>query len=197
MRIGIDIDGVLTNDDDFIIACTSKFCYENNLDFFKNPYAYEYEKFDWDEDTINNYRNLYFDDYVDNEPVRKFASEVIKKLKDEGHKIYIITARHKSHDDTPDGENMRQRIKKWLDMNEILYDKLIYARAPKTNELVENKIDLMIEDSPNMIPVMKDVVDVFCYDTRYNQEIKYDNVTRVYSWYDIYKKINEKIRSNK
>lgn len=197
MKIGIDIDGVLTNDDDFIINCTSKYCYENNLDFFKNPYAYEYEKLDWDEDTINKYRKLYFDDYVDNEPVRKFASEVIKKLKEDGHEIYIITARHKSHDDTLDGENMRQRIKKWLDMNEILYDKLIFARAPKTNELVENKIDLMIEDSPNMIPVMKEIVDVFCYDTRYNQKIKNDNVTRVFSWYDIYKKINEKIRSNK
>lgn len=40
MNIGIDIDGVLTNDDDYIIDCISKFWYENNLNFFENPYAY-------------------------------------------------------------------------------------------------------------------------------------------------------------
>ena len=189
MNIGIDIDGVLTNDDDYILDCTSKYCYENSLDFFENPYAYEYAKLNWNEETINKYRDIYFDDYVDNEPVRKFASEVIKKLKEDGHKIYIITARHKSHDETPDGKNMRQRIKSWLDINEIIYDKLVFATAPKTKELIENKINLTIEDSPNMIPFMKDIVDVFCYDTRYNQEIKYDNVTRVFSWYDIYNRI--------
>lgn len=192
MNIGIDIDGVLTNDDDYIIDCTSKFCYENNLDFFGNPYAYEYKKLSWDEDTINKYRDLYFDNYVDNEPVRKFACEVIKKLKEDGHKIFIITGRYKSHDDTQDGENMRQRIKSWLDKNEILYDKLIFARVPKTNEIKENKIDIMIEDSPTTIPIIKDFVDVLCYDTRYNKIIEYKNVTRVFSWYDIYRKINEK-----
>lgn len=30
MNIGIDIDGVLTNDDDYILDFTSKYCYENN-----------------------------------------------------------------------------------------------------------------------------------------------------------------------
>ena len=31
MKIGIDIDGVLTNDDDFILEYATKFCYENKL----------------------------------------------------------------------------------------------------------------------------------------------------------------------
>lgn len=191
MNIGIDIDGVLTNDDEYILSCTSKYCYENNMKGFIEPYKYEYRKLDWNEQIIDDYRSKYFDEYVDNEPVRKFASEVIKKLREDGHKVFIITGRYKSHDDTIDGENMRERIKNWLRKNEIAYDKLIFAKVPKIKELKENKIDLMIEDSPTTIPVIKDIVKVFCFDTRYNQELNFDNMTRVFSWYDIYMKINE------
>lgn len=191
MNIGIDIDGVLTNDDEYILSCTSKYCYENNIQGFIEPYKYEYNKLNWNQELLDDYRSKYFDEYVDKEPVRKFASEVIKKLKEDGHKIFIITGRHKSYDETVDGENMRLRIKTWLDKNEIVYDKLIFARVPKIKELQENKIDLMIEDSPTTIQVIKDIVKVLCYDTRYNTNLKCDNVTRVFSWYDIYMKINE------
>lgn len=191
MRIGIDIDGVLTNDDEYILDCTSKYCYENNLEGFIDPYNYEYRKLAWNESIINDYRNKYFDEYVDNVKARGFSSEVIKKLKSDGHKIYIITGRYKSHDNTSDGDSMRLRIKDWLNKNEIVYDKLIFAKVPKIKELKENKIDLMIEDSPTAIPIMKDIVKVLCFDTRYNQNLKLDNVIRVFSWYDIYMKINQ------
>ncbi len=189
MRIGIDIDGVLTNDDDYILDCTSKYCYEKGLNSFVNPYAYEYNKFNWDSKMIDDYRQKYFDEYVDNEPIRKFSNEVIRKLKSDGHEIFIITGRYLSHDDNLEGENMRKRIKIWLDKNGIIYDKLIFAEAPKIPEIKENHIDIMIEDSPTTIPLIKDIVKVFCYDTRYNRNLSYDNVTRVFSWYDIYTKI--------
>lgn len=191
MRIGIDIDGVLTNDDEYILSCTSKYCYENNLNGFVEPYEYEYRKLDWNQQILDDYRIKYFDEYVDNEPARKFASEVINKLKNDGHEVFIITGRYKSYDNTLDGENMRLRIKNWLKKNKIEYDKLIFAKVPKIKELKENKIDLMIEDSPSTIHIIKDIVKVFCFDTRYNQELNLDNVTRVFSWYDIYMKVNE------
>lgn len=191
MNIGIDIDGVLTNDDEYILSCTSKYCYENNIQGFIEPYKYEYNKLNWNQELLDDYRSKYFDEYVDKEPVRKFASEVIKKLKEDGHKIFIITGRHQTYNETPEGENMRLRVKTWLDKNEIVYDKLIFARVPKIKELQENKIDLMIEDSPTTIQVIKDTVKVLCYDTRYNTNLKCDNMTRVFSWYDIYMKINE------
>lgn len=191
MRIGIDIDGVLTNDDEYILSCTSKYCYENNIKGFVAPYKYEYNKLDWNQELIDDYRDKYFDEYVDNEPIRKFANEVIKKLKEDGHEIFIITGRYKSHDDTEDGKNMRTRIKNWLEKNEIKYDKLIFAKVPKIKELKENNIDLMIEDSTTTISAIKDIVKVFCFDTRYNQELKFDKVTRVFSWYDIYMKISQ------
>lgn len=197
MNIGIDIDGVLTDDDQYILDCTSKYCYENNLEGFTKPHEYEYEKLNWNQEILEDYRNKYFYDYVDNEPARKFANEVIKKLQENGHKIFIITGRYKSYNTTPDGENMRLRVKNWLDKNDIIYDKLIFTRAPKIEELKQNKIDLMIEDSPTTIPLINDIVEVFCFDTRYNRDLKLDNVTRVFSWYDIYNKINQKNEENR
>lgn len=191
MKIGIDIDGVLTNDDEYILSYTSKYCYENNIEGFVNPYSYEYNKLGWSKEIINDFRNEYFDEYVDNEPPRKFASEVIKKLKEDGNQIFIITARHKVNDNSEAGDDMRNRIKKWLDKNEILYDKLIFAKVPKIKEIKENEIDIMIEDSPSTISDIKDIVKVFCFDNRYNQNLKFDNITRVFSWYDIYRKVIE------
>ena len=108
MNIGIDIDGVLTNDDDYILDFTSKYCYENNLNGFDNANLYEYRKLNWDKKTINSYREEYFLNYVKNEPARKFASEVIQKLREDENKIFIISARHKTAENgTINGESVK------------------------------------------------------------------------------------------
>ena len=192
MNIGIDIDGVLTNDDDYILDFTSKYCYEHDLKGFDNANLYEYRKLNWDENTINNYRKEFFLNYIKNEPARKFASEVIKKLRDEENKIFIISARYKTAENGKiNNENIRECTLDWLIKNNIEYDKIIFTKPPKTNEILENKIDIMIEDSPTTINELVKVVKVLYYDTRYNRSIEHEHITRVYSWYDIYMKINE------
>ena len=192
MNIGIDIDGVLTNDDDYILDFTSKYCYEHDLKGFDNANLYEYRKLNWDENTINNYRKEFFLNYIKNEPARKFASEVIKKLRDEGNKIFIISARYKTAENGKiNNENIRECTLDWLIKNNIEYDKIIFTKPPKVNEILENKIDIMIEDSPTTINELVKVVKVLYYDTRYNRSIEHEHITRVYSWYDIYMKINE------
>ena len=190
--MNIGIDGVLTNDDDYILDFTSKYCYEHDLKGFDNANLYEYRKLNWDENTINDYRKEYFLNYIKNEPARKFASEVIKKLRDEGNKIFIISARYKTAEyGKINNENVRECTLDWLRKNKIEYDKIIFTKPPKVNEILENKIDIMIEDSPTTINELVKVVKVLYYDTRYNRSIEHENITRVYSWYDIYMKINE------
>lgn len=56
---------------------------------------------------------------------------------------------------------------------------------------MENKIDIMIEDSSTKINELVKIVKVLYYDTRYNRNIENENIIRVYSLYDIYMKINE------
>lgn len=48
----------------------------------------------------------------------------------------------------------------------------------------------MIDDSPEVLKEIVKYTKVLCFDNRYNTNINYENMTRVYSWYDIYNKIN-------
>lgn len=59
MIIGIDIDGVLIDDDTYRLDTISKYCYENGLPGFDNPYAYE-RKFNFSKEKLEDYREKYF-----------------------------------------------------------------------------------------------------------------------------------------
>ncbi len=190
MRIGVDIDGVLVDDDQFILDCTTKFVVENNLSNYIEPKSYEYNKFNWDIDILDEYRDKYFFEHVKNNTARRFASEVINKLMSEGHEIYIITSRYLSTDTTDKGKMMRECTKKWLSDNNIKYTDLFFS-SDKIVQIKELGLDIMIEDSPETIPIFSEIVKILCFDCRYNTHLVGNNITRVYSWYDIYMKINK------
>lgn len=190
MIIGIDMDGVLIDDDTYRLDTMSKYCYENGLKVLDNPYAYE-KKCNLDKNYLEDYREKYFFDYIKNAKIRLFAKEVIEKLHSEGKKIIIITGRYKTKENSELGEKMREDTINWLNKNNVLYDEVCFANTPKINEIMENKVDIMIDDSPEVISEVVKVTKVFCYDNRYNRDLNYDNMTRVFSWYDIYDKIKQ------
>ena len=59
--------------------------------------------------------------------IKIFAKDVIKKLKEQGHKIYLITARW----DMPN-DNIKQITIDWLKENEVEYDELIINASDKS-----------------------------------------------------------------
>ena len=170
MRIGIDIDGVLTNVEQFSIDYFSKYCFENNIEYNIGESHYNISKtFGVSSKQEDDFWDKYLEFYAVNEKARPFASEVIKKLKKDGHEIYIVTARWLTNRDDSIGQNMRKIVKKWLLENEIIYDKLIFSKGlkeKKRQEVIENKIDLMIEDNPSNINELSRIVPVICYDTK-------------------------------
>ena len=196
MKIGIDIDGVLTNIEQYGVDYLSKYCVENDIDFNITCSNYNIAKaFNIEEKYNDVFWSEYIIHYSINEKARPFASQVIKMLKEEGHEIYIITARWFTNKDTEQGKQMREIVKKWLIKNNIQYDKLIFAKAAKenkSNEILEHKIDLMIEDNPNNVIELSNIVPVICYHTGYNTNCKGNNITRCYSWYDVYRTIKNK-----
>lgn len=193
MNIGIDIDGVLMDDDTYRIDTMTKYCYENNLGNLDNPYKYE-SKCNWSEEIKEDYRQKYYFEYVKNMPAKKFAAEVIEKLHNEGNKIVIITGRYKTQEDSEIGQRMRDYTVQCLKNNNIIYDEICYAHCPKTKEIQEKNIDLMIDDSPEILKEIIKYTKVLCFDNRYNMNLQYDNMIRVYSWYDIYIKIKELVK---
>lgn len=189
MKIGVDIDGVLTNLEQYQLDCGSKLFSKYNKKIV-NPYAYEItEIYDVSKELENEFWDEYFYVYSKEEPARKHASEIIKKLKEEGHDIIIITARYYANEDSEEGEKSRNTILNWLKEYDIYYDKIVYE-ANKLKGCIENNVDVMIEDcDKNVIQVAKEL-PVICFDAKYNRKCNGKNIYRVYSWYDIYDLIN-------
>ena len=69
----------------------------------------------------------------------------------------------------------------------IPYDEIIAGAGNKLDKCISNKLDIMIEDKASNVEKISDVIPVLCFDAPYNLHVSKDNVTRVYSWYQIYK----------
>jgi uncharacterized HAD superfamily protein len=192
MKIGVDIDGVLTDIEKFICDYGTKFCYENNIPInIKNIYYDEAKMFNWNKEQDIKFWNTYLELYVKEGKLRDFAVEVISKLK-EKNEIHIITARNDYGLPTEDNDKMPTFTKKWLEDNNIDYNKLVFCSdAEKIDYCIENKIDIMIEDSPVNIKNMSKYMKVMCYNCLYNEGVEGENITRVYGWYDILSKIEK------
>lgn len=192
MNIGIDLDGVLTNFNDFCMNYGTKFASEIEQGKIINPKGYEsIEIFSWSEQTDIDFWKKYKEKYATTEPARPFAKEVLEKLKEEGHKIFIITARSNEFKEVEAKEKMQDIVRYWFKANNLYYDELIFSTVNKLGNCRENNIDIMVEDSPHNIKQLAEFLPVICFDTRYNRDCEGKNIIRCYSFYDIYEKIKE------
>ena len=185
MKIGIDIDGVLTDLSKFYLDYIPKYSMENNFKGIVNPDGYElHEILDLKENIDMDFWEKYDGYYTKKIYTREFASEVINKLKEE-NEIHIITARNPKEDLQDENWTLD-----WLKENNIYYDNLVFTNK-KLEYCKENNIDLMIEDCLKNIIEISKIIPVICLDARYNKNCKGKNITRCYSWYDIYQKFKQ------
>lgn len=190
MRIGIDIDGVLTDIEQWQLDVGGKFFSKFNKSV-ENKDGYEItEIFNVSDELDSQFWNEYLYDYVTKEPSRKYASEVIKKLKDDGNEIYIVTARYLTNRNTADGKKMREIVINWLEEQNIYYDEIIFSPEDKKENCKKYNIDIMIEDKVDNINKISSIIPVICFHAGYNKECNGSNIYRVYNWYDIYNLIS-------
>ena len=191
MIIGIDIDGVLTNLEEFQLDCGSKFMSENFNKSITDANAYDtIDIFNINSEIDDKFWSIYLPLYV-KEPARKYADEVTNKLHDDGFQIYIITARYLTNRNDEKGIEMRKTVIDWLKSNNIYYDKIIFSPEDKLDICKKANVDLMIEDKPKNINTISNEIPVICYHANYNEQCNGKNIYRCYSWYDIYRKIKE------
>ncbi len=189
MNIGIDIDGTLTNEHDYMIKKALEFIKEKNLNY-KIINRDEYNTidiFNWGEDIEKYFWDKYIFDYAKNVKIYKNAANVISKLKN-NNKIYIITSRGFTLENSKEGELMRSLVKDWLENNKIEYNEIIFAKHGKVEECKKYKINIMIEDSKYNIECLKNIVDkIICFDAPYNKDLKGNNIIRCKDWLEIEK----------
>ena len=193
MKIGIDIDGVLTDIERYQLDTGSKFFLKYNKNIINNEGYDVNEIFDVSTKLDTTFWSEYLFDYAKNEPARKYAGEVIKKLKEEGSTIIIITARYLANKNTEEGHKMRNIVITWLNDNNIYYDDIIFSSEDKLDVIIKNDVDIMIEDKVDNINKISKKIPVICFNANYNKTCNGENIYRAYSWYDVYYCIKNKI----
>ena len=191
MKIGIDIDGVLTDEQRYVLDYGSAYFTKRNIPYKIHDDIYDSKEiFEVSEVDYDAFWKEHIFDYSKNISIRPFAKDIIKKLVKQNHEIYIITSRSYTTYENDNRLKMQSIVKEWLKRNEIKYNDIIFSRE-KDKICNGLNIDVMIEDKPENIDKISKHIPVICFNAGYNKECKGENIYRAYSWYDVYSKIKE------
>lgn len=192
--IGIDADGVLTD--------MYSFNKENGIKIFKRPIKNENgydikEMFECSKKEFIKYGAKSFIKYCTKCEYREDAAVVINKFKDSKFDVHNITARMFATDRNILGSLSRYMLENCNRKNGIIFDSIQYcseefSERDKLLACHKLNVDIMIEDKPEVaLNLANNGIRVLLFDCPYNQEVYHDNITRVYSWKQIEKEVNE------
>ena len=92
---------------------------------------------------------------------------------------------------------MKNIVTKWLEENNINYNKIIFSPEDKLEICKENNINIMIEDKVENINNISEIIPVVCFNASYNKVCNGKNIYRAYTWYDVYYQITNVINNEK
>lgn len=194
MNIGIDIDDTISETFETLLPYSQKYTIEDlkreskvELDSNLSNHFYIVYMNGWNEKEATDFWSKYYGEILRQLNIKKFASEVINKLKKQGHKIYLITARW----DMPN-DNIKEITEKWLEENQVEYDELIINASDKLKLVQEKNIDIFIDDSFNNCQTIANNSNakVYMMTSRVNGSLEDKKVKRVFSWPEIGDLIN-------
>ena len=190
MKIGIDIDNVLSNFNEILLNDYLEHDKVLNNSGIIHIDEYIRKMFDWDV----SYEQEYYKNNIERlasffTPIED-SSKYINKLKNTGNEIYIISGR--DNGEYSDPHNMTIN---WLKKYNIPYDRLILTNAYKHQEKAdicnELGIDIMIDDSVNVCAkCSENNIECILFKTPYNK--KEYRFNRLGSWKEIYDYITNK-----
>lgn len=195
MKIGVDCDGVLTDLSAYYQKYGERF-------FRRKPDEPDgcsiSEMFGCSGRVEFIFGMRYFIPYCKKWPPRVNAAETLRKLADDGHELYQITARKFVTDTGLLGRYSRDMHAKWLNENNFHFKDIFYCSegmAPehKLKACRKYPIDVMIDDRPEVAWYLSSRgLRVLLFDTPYNQRAYCPEAIRVKDWDDIYTVITER-----
>ena len=186
MKIGVDIDNVLSNFNEELLKeflehdkqLRNTGVINKDADFITKG------MFDWSKEESDDFYYNNIERIAKELKAKEGASEYIQKLRKDGHEIYIISGR-----DNGEYSDPYKLTKDWLNKYQIEYDKLILTNAYNSTEkakiCIENDIEIMIDDSTSVYKAVSERgINALLMDTLYNRKV--DKFRRVYDWEEIY-----------
>lgn len=191
MNIGIDIDDTIANTYDVLFNYAQNYTINDigkeikdvNRNIITHMYCTNFHN--WNKKEDKEFLDKYYEKTVLKVQPKMYAVENIKRLKESGDKIYLITARFLS-----DKFDVEKLTKDWLEKYGIPYDKLILNSQNKVIAAKENDIDIFVDDSIKNCTEMANVgIKTYMMDTIINKDFESEDIERVYSWPHLYQKI--------
>lgn len=189
MRIGIDIDGVISDQARFCLECGKQFCDKYHISCVPDQASYEIQDmFHWDELTYRRFQQEYYPVFFQTDQyIRPCAKQVIQYLHKK-HQIYVITARKPTLPARLGSLCTVEAVtEKWLKKAGICYDYFFCVSEvqEKWAVLTRQRIDLMIEDSPAFLSqssLYPPIITV-CFDAAYNRCFPgAEAILRIHTW---------------
>lgn len=188
MRIGLDIDNVISNLDKTILEEFIKEDKNKRNKGIINHHAEHIVKgmFDWTHEEVVDFFNKNMETLAAKLEVKEKAKYYMDKLLEDGHELYLISNRV-----YPDYNHPLETTVKWLKDNDINYTKLILSKdKDKSPECIENKIDIMFDDSVhNCEKLVRKGINCYLFETFFNRTPR-GNLKTVASWDELYKLIS-------
>ena len=191
MIIGIDIDDTISDTAEVLFNCAQKYIVEDlerEPIVFSGPFTnhlFIQQMHGLVDEEDKSFLDKYYEFFVENVIPKTFAVEYIKRLKDEGNKIVLITARFET-----DNFDVKDATIRWLKKYNVPYDKLIMNAATKLEAAKNENVDIFIDDSyKNCKELSNNNIKAFLMDSIANKGLEIEGVDRVYSWPHIYYKI--------
>lgn len=193
MKIGIDIDNVISNFNEILLNEYIEHDKSLRGSGIINKDAYIRKMFDWSVEEEDLFYKNNIERIAKKLNIIDGAKEYIDKIKSDGNLIYIITGR--DNGEYSDPINM---TKDWLNKFNVYYDELLftdaYDKKSKANICEKEQVDIMIDDSISMCTNCIDRgIKTFIMDTQYNKKA---NIPRVHNWKEIYEVIKNEKENN-
>ncbi len=180
MRIGIDIDDVITDTSLAMKKYIEK--YDNNSDI--HNYMEEIMRGEMPTEEIKEFFRENGTNIFKDATVKLNASKVIQELLNNENEIFIITSRGEEK-----FEGSEQLTLEFLKFNKINYTMILFNSFEKAKVCKDNHIDVMIDDSAKYCnEIKKQNMDAILFNSEVNK-LSDVNLPRVNDWIELKEKI--------
>lgn len=196
MKIGVDLDGVVFDSEKLYRVCTELY---EVLDLKKNTIKdnksrlFE-ERYGWNEIETQNFIDKYHEYIVKNANFMPGAKEVLKRLKEDGNELIIVTARGQQ-----ESKYIKITEEIFKENNFEIFNKYYWGVTDKAKICKEENIDIMIDDyNRNCEELAKAKIKTIYLKDAPSYEIEdTEYIKTLYNWGEIYRYIKEEEKCKK